>query len=98
MLRPLFLEWSREAPISIDDLRLRNKDWVEMIPVPDTPDVDAIASKFFVAKGKARNIQFSAGKGAEVYLELGNEKYQEIITRLERLEVDELGKVIFLFL
>lgn len=57
-----------------------------MIPLLGVPDVDAIAQKFFVAKGKARHVQFHAGKGVEVYLELEHEKYQEILLRLEELE------------
>ena len=85
-VQPPFLRWSKEADISIDELCLRNKDWVEMVCLPGIQDVDAIASKFFVAKGKSRNIQFHAGRAAEVFLELAHEKYTQIVTRLEDLE------------
>jgi hypothetical protein len=81
-----FLKWSKNAQISIDDLRLRNKDWVEMVPVPGTPDIDAIASKFFVKRGKSKVVQFYPGKGTEVILELSYEKLTEVIIRLEELE------------
>jgi hypothetical protein len=79
------LKWSKDYFLSIDDVRLRNKDWVEMIPIRDAHDTDAIARKFFVAKGKSRNIQFHAGKGTEVFLELEYEKFQQIQFRLDEL-------------
>jgi hypothetical protein len=74
----------------MDELRLRNKDWVEMVPLPGVPDVDAIAAKFFVPRGKLRVLQFHAGKGVEVFLELEHEKHIEILTRLEELEADNI--------
>ena len=87
---PLFLKWSKDAfHISVDDVRLRSKDWVEMVAIPGVPDVDAIAQKFFVAKGKSKIPQFQAGKGTEVFLELEYEKYQEIMTYLEELVENE---------
>jgi hypothetical protein len=47
-----------------------------MVPILGAPDVNAIARKFFIAKGKARNVQFYTGKGIKVFLELEYEKYQ----------------------
>ena len=85
-LHPLFLKWSKNAAVDLDQLRLRNKDWVEMIPRPGVQDIDAIAAKFFIAKGKARNVLFHAGKGVEVFLKLQQETYLEILFCLENDE------------
>jgi hypothetical protein len=86
-VQPLFLKWSKSAfHISVDEVRLRSKDWVEMVALPGVPDVDAIAEKFFVAKGKARNVQFQRGKGVEVFLELEYEKYNTIMVYLDALD------------
>jgi hypothetical protein len=53
-------------------------------------DINAIASKFFVTRGKARTLQFQPSKGTEVFLELDAEQYLEIVTQLEDLDtVDE---------
>lgn len=82
-LHPLFLKWSNNIDISIDDIRLRNKDWVELVPMLGAPDVDAISAKFFVAKGKSRALQFQSKGRADLYLELQVEKYLEIMTHLE---------------
>jgi hypothetical protein len=87
-LHPPFLKWSKEAHLSIDELHFHNKDWVELVPLPGTPDVDAIAAKFFLAKGKARNIQFHAGK-VVVFLEIAHEKYTEIVARIDELETGD---------
>lgn len=74
--------------VTIDDLRLRNKDWVEMVSMTGVPDVDAIAAKFFVLKGKSKIVQFQAKGRVEVYLELQHEKYLEILTHLESDELE----------
>jgi hypothetical protein len=87
-LYPMFLKWSRNIVVSIDDLRLRNKDWVEMVSMSGVPDVDAIAAKFFVLKGKSKVVQFQAKGRVEVYLELQHEKYLEILTHLESDELE----------
>jgi len=57
-----------------------------MMPLPGVADIDAIAAKFFVAKGKSRALQFQPGKGIEVFLELENEKYLEIVSQLEHAD------------
>jgi hypothetical protein len=57
-----------------------------MVTLPGVPDVDAIAEKFFVARGKARNVQFQRGKGVEVFLELEYEKYNTIMAYLDELD------------
>jgi hypothetical protein len=62
---------------------MRNKDWVEMVPMFGAPDVDAIAAKFFMAKGKSKVIQFQSKGHVEVYLELPHDKYLETMVHLE---------------
>jgi hypothetical protein len=83
---PLFLKWSKNSPIAIHELWSKSKDWVKMVPLPGVPDVDVIAVKFFVKKGKSCVPQFQAGKGVDVFLEIEHEKHMEIVTHLEELE------------
>jgi hypothetical protein len=73
----------------MEDLRLRNKDWVEMVPMFGAPDVDAVAAKFFVAKGKSKIVQFQPKGRVEVYLELQHEKYLDTMAHLDRVEDSE---------
>ncbi len=62
-LLPLFSKWSKEFPLSVNDLQLRFKDWVELIPLgPKDEDVNAISSKFFIPKGKSKALQFQPNK------------------------------------
>jgi hypothetical protein len=77
-LHPRFLKWSKGVAIQIDQVLLFDKDGAEMVPLPGVPDVDAIASKFFVVKGKGKQLQFRPGKGLECYLELPTETYEKI--------------------
>jgi hypothetical protein len=93
-LCPLFLKWSKDYFISIDEVCLHSKDWVEMVLIIGAPDVDTIVRKFFVAKGKARSVQFHAGKGIKVFLELEHEKYQQIIIHLEELVDNTLESLV----
>jgi hypothetical protein len=86
-LLPPFLRWSNEDTLAIEELRLRFKDWVELIPAgPGYEDVGAISSKFFLPKGKMKTIHFQSNKVLELYLELAYERYAEILTRLEEIE------------
>jgi hypothetical protein len=87
-LLPLFSKWSKEFPLSIDDLQLRFKDWVELIPLGPgkDEDVNAISSKFFVPKGKSKALQFQPNKVLDLYLELSNERYREISDHLDDIE------------
>jgi hypothetical protein len=88
-LLPLFSKWSKQFPLSIDDLQLRFKDWVELIPLGDKDngeDVNAISSKFFVPKGKSKALQFQPNKVLDLYLELSNDRYREILDHLDDIE------------
>jgi hypothetical protein len=57
-----------------------------MMPLPGVADIDTIAAKFFIAKGKSCTLQFQPGKGIEVFLELENKKYLEIVSQLEHTD------------
>jgi hypothetical protein len=83
----LFKKWSYNDTLAFEDLRLRFKNWVELVPLgTGDEDVNAISSRFFSPKGKSKTIQFCPGKGLELYLELAYSRYAEIMLRLEELE------------
>ena len=86
------MKWSKGYTLAIEDLRLRFKDWVELIPAgPDNEDVGAISSKFFLPKGKSKTIQFNSNKVLELYLELPYDKYAEILNYLDDMEDQFVG-------
>ena len=83
-LLPLFIKWSKNHTLSIEDLRLRFKDWVELISQgPDDEDVNAITNKFFVPKGKSKVPQFQPNKVLDLFLEIGYETYSRVLEHLE---------------
>jgi hypothetical protein len=77
---PVFLEWAKgtTAMLEIGEVVLRQKDWVEIVPLKGVEDVDVIAKPFFVARGKNKTVQFHPGKGAELNLEISAEKYTTV--------------------
>ena len=86
------MKWSKDHTLAIEDLQLRFKDWVELIPAgPDNEDVGAISSRFFLPKGKSKTIQFHPNKVLELYLELAHDKYAEIQNYLEDIEDELVG-------
>jgi hypothetical protein len=88
------MKWSKDDTLVIEDLRLRFKDWVELIPLgPGNEDTGAISSKFFLPKGKSKTIQFHPNKVLELYLELAYDRYAEIQTRLEDMEDQSVRSV-----
>lgn len=94
-LLPQFSEWSKQFPLLLDDVRLRQKNWVEIIPslVQGVDDVNAIAEKFFVlkrGKNKSETRTFQSGE-IMVYLELPLKKYHEILEHIEN--PDTLSRV-----
>jgi hypothetical protein len=90
-LLPLYSRWSKDHSLSIDDLRLRFKDWVELIPLgPDNEDINAISSKFYVPKGKSKVLQFQPNKVLDLYLEISYETYSQVLERLEDLQNEEV--------
>jgi hypothetical protein len=80
----LFLKWSGDYPLSIDDVKLRNKNWVEMLPKgPGDEDVNAIESEFFTFKGKAKTRQFLPNKVLDLYLGISYAMRSEIDIYIE---------------
>ena len=80
-LLPLFVKWSKNAELALEDVRLHFKDWVELMPSGSgSQDVGAIASKFFIPKGKMKILQFQPNKVLDLYLELVYDKYAEILS------------------
>jgi hypothetical protein len=85
---PHFLKWSKDFPLLFDECELRTKLWVELIP--KTPDVDAIADKFFDLKGKNKTTKvFSAKQGIDLYLAISNEKFESTLEHLANLDDDD---------
>ena len=86
-LLPPFIKWTKECcTLAFEELRLRFKDWVELIPAgSDHEDVGTISSKFFLPKGKNKTIQFHPNKVLELYLELPHDKYVEVQNYLKDL-------------
>ena len=81
------MKWSKDYPLSLDDLRLRTKEWVELIPLGSgDEDINAISSKFFAPRGKSKVIQFQSNKVLALYLELGYEQYRKALDHLDDLE------------
>ena len=86
-LLPPFTKWLKDYNLVMEDLWLRFKDWVELIPVgPGNTDMGAITSKFFLPKGKSKVIQFQSKKVLELYLGLAYDRYAEILTHLEDMD------------
>ncbi|KAF9072311.1 hypothetical protein BDP27DRAFT_1418217 [Rhodocollybia butyracea] len=50
---PLWNEWSHGYPLSIDDLSLKDKNFEEISPPLNSPDVDCIQTHFFIPPKKA---------------------------------------------
>jgi hypothetical protein len=88
-LHPKFLVWSKGYPITLANVTLRSKDWVEIIPKFSTrpgEDVDAIKDHFYKPRGRAKAISFSAGSGINVYLEIHYGVYLKILEHQENKE------------
>lgn len=81
---PLFQKWSHNFSLSIDDVKLRNKNWVEMLPKGHgDEDVNAIESEFFTFKGKAKTRQYLPNKVLDLYLGISYAKRSEIDNYIE---------------
>jgi hypothetical protein len=88
------VKWSKDENLAVEDLRLRFKDWVELMALgPGHEDVGAISSKFFLPKGKSRVPQFHPNKVLDLYLELAYDRYAEILANLEDEEVQLVRSV-----
>jgi hypothetical protein len=88
-LLPQISQWSKQFLLSANDLRLQEKNWVELIPslVQGVENVNAIAQRFFVlkwGKGKSEGRIFQS-REITVYLELPYGKYQQMLEHFENI-------------
>jgi len=84
---PLFLRWSHNYPLSIDDVKLRSKNWVELLPKGSgDEDLNAIETDFFTFKGKAKTRHFLPNKVLDLYLGISHLLRIEIENHIEELE------------
>jgi hypothetical protein len=91
-LHPKFSTWSKGYPLTLNDVTLRSKNWVEIIPKFSTrpgDDIDAIKDHFYKPRGRAKTISFSAGSGIDLYLEIHYQQYQKVLAHQEDKENDD---------
>jgi hypothetical protein len=85
---PLFLKWSNKYPLSMDDVKLHNKNWVKMLlKGPGNENVDAIKSKVFTFKGKVKTCQYLLNKVLDLYLGISYAKQNEIDNYIEECKI-----------
>jgi hypothetical protein len=83
--------------LPFDECELHTKLWVELIP--KTPDVDAIADKFFDLKGKNKTTRFfSAKQGIDLYLAISHKKFESILDHLVNCDDDDGDRSVRIFL
>ena len=86
---PPFLKWSNDYPLSINEVKLRSKNWVELLPKgPGDQDMDVIENEFFTIKGKAKTRQFLPNKVLDLYLGISHKLRCEIDDYVEELRVN----------
>ena len=77
--------------LSIDDVKLRNKNWVETLPKgPGNEDVNAIESEFFILKGKAKTCHYLPNKVLDLYLGISYMKWCEIDDYIEEYNTNSV--------
>ena len=93
---PLFLKWSHNYPLSIDDVKLRSKNWVELLlKGSGDEDVNAIISDFFTCKGNAKTCQFLPNKVLDLYLGISHSLRNEIENHIEESENHDIISVCY---
>ena len=86
---PLYLQWSGGCPLSIQEVQMRDKQWVEMIP--RIPDKDAISDKFLVNVGsKVAKKKFRPGQ-IDINHPISYEKYEVMLDYRETKNTDPTG-------
>jgi len=85
-VQPLFLNWLKGVSLDRSEVQLRFKNWLEL--VPQDPDMNAIADKFIVAKGRNGAKKFAEGHGITLYLAISYEKYERALAH----SIDELSE------
>ena len=90
---PLFLKRSHNYPLTLEDVMLRSKNWVEMLPKGSgDEDVNAIEAEFFTLKGKAKMRQFLPTKVLDLYLGISFPLRNEIEDHIEQSELNTVSK------
>jgi hypothetical protein len=73
----------------MDDVKLRSKNWVEMLPKGSGDgDMNAIENEFFTLKGKAKMRQFMPNKVLDLYLGISHSLRNEIENHIEESEIN----------
>ena len=80
---PRWNAWTKNFPLPIDDIIMRDKNWVEL--VPRCPDHDIIYKHFLSGRGK-KGPSFKAGKTL-IQFHVPNEIHAAM---LKKMEADEL--------
>lgn len=75
LLKPFF-KWFNDFPLSLDDVVLRDKNWVEYVALDPQRDANAVSASFFSVKGRRGTKKFNPGQGIDVLLELPWEKFE----------------------
>ena len=92
---PLFLKWSHDYPLSMDNVKLRSKNWVEMLlKGSGDEDVDAIKNEFFTIKGKAKTHQFLPNKVLDLYLGISHKLWCNINNHIEELNTNPISELV----
>jgi hypothetical protein len=91
---PKWHEWTNNYPLTLEDVTMRNNNWVRLIP--RNPDCDVISDQFF-KRGEKGAVVFKAGK-CIVNLHVPNHVYSVLVARKKDNESDidefeEEGKV-----
>jgi hypothetical protein len=83
------MKWSMGYHLEIEDVKLRDKKWVEFIE--RNPDKNAVADQFYQSVGKGSKVKKFKGGQVELILELDFEKYRKIIEHRELEEEKRQG-------
>ena len=88
----MFTAWSHDYPLSIDDVKLRFKNWVEIFPKgPGEEDVNAIENEFFTLRGKGKTCQFLDKKVLDLYLSITYSLRNDIENHIESEELKTIS-------
>lgn len=83
---PAFKAWSMNYPLTLDEVQLRRKNWVEMFAVEGYPDVDAVRDECYTA---GKNPKLKANAVVHVYLYLTAEIIERVEEHIAAVEESE---------
>lgn len=83
----MWLAYTEQFPLNIEDIVMRTKDWVEIQPL--NPDRDVIARQFFKT-GKNGGITFKTGR-CLIYFHIPNKIYGRYLDYVEKNEEERLN-------